>query len=764
MHKNMKKEQQSLVERFISTGGDSSVAPVLRNYVPNVRARPMMSNAMYPSSGTKNVRSSQALQDRFDQIQRMHEIQRIQLEALQKRQLMELREHKKRTASRDAYSSILEGDGTPKSATSSGVGFSFPRSSSISSMSALLNSPIVLDPPPAGVGVGVGVGGNHLLSMTKPRLDSLDAIAFENDLAMPLTASHGTTDIEDAIRHLVDDELGDGILAHRSRRLQLSPIGSTDSEDLNDVVPPPVTPSVETTSNINWGDETDVMNERTVQVHLNIKGNPTSFGIVPIQRFRDSLAYVREYIKHRLPGVLTSLSPRKDSDSDGALDASSPPSALTPTSDGSETMNIRFRFLSKQGSQIQPTQEKDILAMSQALSRVSDGANGQMRCMQHFIFIDTCMADLVSNDGSVGERKRRRDGGEDDEDDEDKTRDIVKRFRSATKELQSRIAMDYFQRRFSSNDSNGDTKDKSARDVDGAGVMTHDENSLLVMATVLDLPDIVRHVLHLGADVNATQRESGDTALHIAARMGRTSIVKIILHESTVPPVGLCGAFDFSIRNRKGETVLDVASSCDRDIQRLFYTFMSEKDVYASSFGLPAHASIADAREILRKAAADRGKRAKAFLFVSNSIPGIAIRPCQEKDFSLEQVTRAVGSREGGGYIRVRIFRRLGRSSTRVPASQGTSLSTDTPREVSRGDAPSALSALETLASLATGMTTTPTTSTIAATADVPKEKMDASSAPNASRVRITGFGESGTRVHVARAASVKREEGDEEE
>ena len=65
-------------------------------------------------------------------------------------------------------------------------------------------------------------------------------------------------------------------------------------------------------------------------------------------------------------------------------------------------------------------------------------------------------------------------------------------------------------------------------------------------------PDVVRELLHSGADVNARNGVTSATALHMAARRGFIGIAQALLD---------AGA-DLEARDRKGDTPLGRARNC----------------------------------------------------------------------------------------------------------------------------------------------------------------------------------------------------------
>lgn len=304
LHKSLKKQQQDLMSSVMYPDPSKMVRgcmpvssrispsdPILSSFAvsPSVSSPASLGShpdVMEPSADASMLRAQ------LDQIQRMHEIQRMQLEALQRRQLIQLQQHRKlgvsaarKTHRDDFYSSVLEGDSVAmhgSCASSPGVGGVLPRSSSYSSLSGVFEND------------NIAMMGSPRIPL-KPRLDSLDAIAYTNDnlLSVPSAAAprKDTRDIEEAIRVLVADDLPD---VPPKSQWELSPIGSTDSEETRDAE------NLSRVSGIIWDEEKSIMKERGVLVHLNVKGNPSSFGIVPINQYRDSLSYVREYIKRRI--------------------------------------------------------------------------------------------------------------------------------------------------------------------------------------------------------------------------------------------------------------------------------------------------------------------------------------------------------------------------------------------------------------------------------------------------------------------------------
>ena len=152
--------------------------------------------------------------------------------------------------------------------------------------------------------------------------------------------------------------------------------------------------------------------------------------------------------------------------------------------------------------------------------------------------------------------------------------------------------------------------------------------------------------------MNEKSKSNGDTALHIASRMGHVETIKVLMKESLASPVSLCGSYNVEARNNSGQTALDVAK--DENVRNLLKTYMTESVISTMKFRMPSQdTTLANARHELCRVATQNNRRVAPFLFVLGGFDGgILIRPQQEHDFTLEQVA---GSE---GFIRVRVFRR----------------------------------------------------------------------------------------------------------
>ena len=152
--------------------------------------------------------------------------------------------------------------------------------------------------------------------------------------------------------------------------------------------------------------------------------------------------------------------------------------------------------------------------------------------------------------------------------------------------------------------------------------------------------------------MNEKSKSNGDTALHIASRMGHVETIKVLMKESLASPVSLCGSYNVEARNNSGQTALDVAK--DENVRNLLKTYMTESVISTMKFRMPSQdTTLANARHELCRVATQNNRRVAPFLFVLGGFDGgILIRPQQEHDFTLEQVA---GSE---GFVRVRVFRR----------------------------------------------------------------------------------------------------------
>lgn len=77
----------------------------------------------------------------------------------------------------------------------------------------------------------------------------------------------------------------------------------------------------------------------------------------------------------------------------------------------------------------------------------------------------------------------------------------------------------------------------------------------LIYAAAANQIDVVNFLLENGADINATTPYQNETALLWAVAMGHTELAKILLEKGT----------DLSIKNRDGETVLEVAKKLNKE-------------------------------------------------------------------------------------------------------------------------------------------------------------------------------------------------------
>ena len=185
-------------------------------------------------------------------------------------------------------------------------------------------------------------------------------------------------------------------------------------------------------------------------MYLNLKGNKTPFTALPLNRDTDSLRYVRDYLVNR---VLSK-----------------------------SNLNISFTFLSKQGVRIHLSQENEILAMSQVVTRKIK------RKEWHHMFIVVNMLPSSSSRMLVGRKRYRDDEDDDDEDGNDDEERLTKRFHQAPSSIQSRLALQYIQNASSSSDD-------GSVDDGGSGAFQHDNNSLLIVATSRNMTQVVRCVL-----------------------------------------------------------------------------------------------------------------------------------------------------------------------------------------------------------------------------------------------------------------------------
>ena len=68
-------------------------------------------------------------------------------------------------------------------------------------------------------------------------------------------------------------------------------------------------------------------------------------------------------------------------------------------------------------------------------------------------------------------------------------------------------------------------------------------------ATLFNRTDVIKRLLHEGADVNRQDRRDKDTPLHLAARHNKTEAVRLLLDNGA----------DMNFKNIRNETPVDVA-------------------------------------------------------------------------------------------------------------------------------------------------------------------------------------------------------------
>ena len=91
---------------------------------------------------------------------------------------------------------------------------------------------------------------------------------------------------------------------------------------------------------------------------------------------------------------------------------------------------------------------------------------------------------------------------------------------------------------------------------DGSGL------TALHHASWYDRTDIIKHLLHEGADMNIQTRYTKDTPLHLAARNNKTEAVRILIESGA----------DVNLMNNFNKTPLDLARK-GSEIERLLSRF-----------------------------------------------------------------------------------------------------------------------------------------------------------------------------------------------
>jgi hypothetical protein len=218
-----------------------------------------------------------------------------------------------------------------------------------------------------------------------------------------------------------------------------------------------------------WEQDDKTMNDRVISVDLNIKGNKTPFARVPLNRDVDSLRYIRDYIGNRLK--LSDL--------------------LTCEKSNSTSVKFSYNFLSQHGVRIHLSQEREILAMSQVVTRKTRNSE------RSHIFIVLNNTEMPPP--SLPSRKRHREDDEDSDDDDDDhddndsdnfNRKLTKRFHGAPRSVQSRLALEYIQSQL----SNSSSSEQLSSSDQGSGAFLRDTDSLLIVATSRNMLEVVRDV------------------------------------------------------------------------------------------------------------------------------------------------------------------------------------------------------------------------------------------------------------------------------
>jgi hypothetical protein len=279
-------------------------------------------------------------------------------------------------------------------------------------------------------------------------------------------------------------------------------------------------------------------------LHINIAGNKTSFGVVMIHEQNDQLDYVRRYMTKRF---------------------------------WRELSGRNWGFLSREGDRVHREQEKTLNAWSQGYVEPPSPHHtfpGLALEQRHlFVFADLLggSEEEASNkrrregrddgggdddgdrDGNNGNDKHRRAGDDDDDDSDPQNHRLVKRFRSADRNTQANLALEYVRKNFAGPES-----------VNSPGFASA-PGTFLMIAARGDMAHFARRLLVLGADPNAADAD-GNTPLHAAAVSGHIDVVRVLL--STASPLtavaGPCGAADAFRKNAAGQTAAEAAEACGK--------------------------------------------------------------------------------------------------------------------------------------------------------------------------------------------------------
>ena len=85
-----------------------------------------------------------------------------------------------------------------------------------------------------------------------------------------------------------------------------------------------------------------------------------------------------------------------------------------------------------------------------------------------------------------------------------------------------------------------------------------DDRTALHHASMFNQTDVIKHLLHEGANVNRQERYTKDTPLHLAARNNKTEAVRILIESGA----------DVNLMNGDNDTPLDLADK-GSEVERL---------------------------------------------------------------------------------------------------------------------------------------------------------------------------------------------------
>ena len=317
---------------------------------------------------------------------------------------------------------------------------------------------------------------------------------------------------------------------------------------------------------------------RAHTMHLNVKHNKESFGVVPVNRDFDKLTYVRKYIQKRL---LHELDHRK------------------------------FKFLTREGAVVKREDESELIAWHNTTAKDWVHHTFGQTTRRYHLFIQ-----VEASDESLTKRRRRapRAGGDDDDDEDNDTKtdqDIVELFKNSSESVQEQLAWQFFSKFHGNINTRGH------------------QMPFICAATMSQDLGIVRHLLALGANVNSRD-SSGNTCLHLASRGGHLDMLRLLLRAPVCSKtVALCGFANLHALNCEGETPLDVAKDEKTRHFLKMKAFSSQTMAFSS---LPDHidgkSTLSDVRAAMIETL--------GIVELRFCVQGTFVRPSQENDFVFE--------------------------------------------------------------------------------------------------------------------------------